>query len=307
MSTENGRVSPRGDPEVGRSFDDLTRALANGSMSRRRALRLMSSALVGGVLASIPGVALAQNNSGGNSACAHFCNEVLPGETDLRGVCKSAAAHGEGLCPQCEADPTRICDLPSAPDQLRCCPEGDVCCGTEACCEPGETCCFGQPSTQGQNRCCPQGESCCGTSACCGVGQNCCPQENRCVTCRIDQVFNPTNCRCECPPGTEECGNQCRPLCPTEQTRDPNTCQCQQTGVICPRVQGGQCPPGQTCCEATAPTGVALCCPPTWTCCRGTGIHAVVAVCCPPGQCHQEPTFVPPGFPPSTLPVCRVT
>ena len=42
-----------------RSFDDLARGLANGSISRGKALRLMGAALVGGVLASIPRVAVA--------------------------------------------------------------------------------------------------------------------------------------------------------------------------------------------------------------------------------------------------------
>jgi hypothetical protein len=40
-----------------RSFDELSRALASGSLSRRKALRLMGAALVGGALASIPGIA----------------------------------------------------------------------------------------------------------------------------------------------------------------------------------------------------------------------------------------------------------
>jgi hypothetical protein len=40
-----------------RYFDELTRALASGSISRCKALRLMGAALVGGTLASFPGVA----------------------------------------------------------------------------------------------------------------------------------------------------------------------------------------------------------------------------------------------------------
>jgi hypothetical protein len=36
-----------------RSFDELTRGLASGSISRRRALRLMGAALVAGTLASL--------------------------------------------------------------------------------------------------------------------------------------------------------------------------------------------------------------------------------------------------------------
>ena|ERR687889_1907712 len=42
------------------SFDELTRGLANGTLSRGKALRLMGAALVGGALASIPGIALAE-------------------------------------------------------------------------------------------------------------------------------------------------------------------------------------------------------------------------------------------------------
>lgn len=36
------------------SLDTLARGLANGSVSRRKALRLMGAALLGGILASIP-------------------------------------------------------------------------------------------------------------------------------------------------------------------------------------------------------------------------------------------------------------
>jgi hypothetical protein len=39
------------------SFDELTRGLASGTLSRGKALRLMGAALVGGTLASIPGIA----------------------------------------------------------------------------------------------------------------------------------------------------------------------------------------------------------------------------------------------------------
>jgi hypothetical protein len=46
------------------SFDELARGLASGSVSRRKALRLMGAALLGSTLASIPGVALAVPPSG---------------------------------------------------------------------------------------------------------------------------------------------------------------------------------------------------------------------------------------------------
>jgi len=43
----------------GHYFDELTRGLASGDISRRKALRLLGATLVGGALASIPGMAQA--------------------------------------------------------------------------------------------------------------------------------------------------------------------------------------------------------------------------------------------------------
>jgi hypothetical protein len=40
-----------------RSFDELASGLASGDVSRGKALKLMGAALVGGLLASIPGMA----------------------------------------------------------------------------------------------------------------------------------------------------------------------------------------------------------------------------------------------------------
>ena len=42
-----------------RSFDELASELASGTLSRGKALRLIGAALVGGVLASLPGRAQA--------------------------------------------------------------------------------------------------------------------------------------------------------------------------------------------------------------------------------------------------------
>ena len=47
-----------------RSFDALARGLANGSISRRKALRMLGAALVGGAAASIPGVGWLAGDSG---------------------------------------------------------------------------------------------------------------------------------------------------------------------------------------------------------------------------------------------------
>jgi hypothetical protein len=112
------------------SFDRFTKMIA-GDVSRRDALRHMG----GGVAATM--VALfgladrssADGKSGGNGACARFCNDTLP-PGPARGRCISDAAHGQGLCYQCG---------PAAPAG-----HGDVCrAGTAAavCCLPGAACC----------------------------------------------------------------------------------------------------------------------------------------------------------------------
>jgi hypothetical protein len=100
MDKESWRRGGDSQPErsVGTSFDEVAKGLANGTISRRQALRWMGGALVGGALASIPGVALAQE--GGNSACAHFCTQTFP-PGPQRGECTSQGAHGTGPCYEC--------------------------------------------------------------------------------------------------------------------------------------------------------------------------------------------------------------
>lgn len=57
----NGERSSQDVPTgVDHSLDSLAKDLANGSVSRRKALRLMGGALLGGTLASIPGMAWAK-------------------------------------------------------------------------------------------------------------------------------------------------------------------------------------------------------------------------------------------------------
>ena len=51
----DSRPAPRGET----SFDELAKELAEGKLSRRNALRWIGGTLVGSLLASIPGVALA--------------------------------------------------------------------------------------------------------------------------------------------------------------------------------------------------------------------------------------------------------
>ena len=55
-----GEHLPREDNTSNHSLDELAKGLANSSVSQSRALKLMSGALLGGLLASIPGVAVSE-------------------------------------------------------------------------------------------------------------------------------------------------------------------------------------------------------------------------------------------------------
>jgi hypothetical protein len=85
-----------------RSFDELTKGLASGTLSRRRALRLMGAALVGGTMAYFPGAAwAAKGGGGGRSACAHYCQSLFPGDDAAQGRCTSQGTKGTGPCFAC--------------------------------------------------------------------------------------------------------------------------------------------------------------------------------------------------------------
>jgi hypothetical protein len=123
------------------SFDELARGLASGTLSRRKALRLMGAALVGSALASIPGVALAADE-GGNRECVRFCKENFPLGPERSG-CISAGARGEGPCFDNGGGGGGGCT-----------PEGASCGDAEYCCclelTPGNVTCI----------CCPVGYMC---------------------------------------------------------------------------------------------------------------------------------------------------
>jgi len=101
-----------------RSFDAFARGLANGSISRRKALRMLGAALVGGAVASIPAVGWLAGNSGqaqavgpgpGGSTCANAgqscnaqkCCQGLPciGKQGNRVCCPKDRVCGSICCP----------------------------------------------------------------------------------------------------------------------------------------------------------------------------------------------------------------
>jgi hypothetical protein len=103
-----------------RSFDELASGLANGSLSRGRALKLMGAALVGGVLASIPGIAEAAPKP---KPPGKKCKRDSQCSTQ---VCVSGVCGGTFACRRC-------------PEDCTCAVRAD---GSIACigCRPGELC-----------------------------------------------------------------------------------------------------------------------------------------------------------------------
>jgi hypothetical protein len=98
------------------TLDNLSRMLADESVSRGRALRLLGAALVGGLLASMPG---------GAKAAPVVCGGGFPQECGKQCCMADEVCCGKG-------------------GNARCCPAGATCCrtkGRNVCCRPGTVCC----------------------------------------------------------------------------------------------------------------------------------------------------------------------
>jgi hypothetical protein len=170
------RRSPRGVPTgVDHSLDTLARGLADGTLSRRKALRLMGAALVGTALAAIPGLALAKPKPGKCNKDKHCPS----GQQCVNGTC-------QGGCPD-----SRIC--------------GDSCCTAEESCYRTITepiCCSDDPQCEGA-------ASAAGPPVCymvLGPGELC----NR-PTCNTDADCSGEVCIQL--PGCPDPGNRCVPAC----------------------------------------------------------------------------------------------
>src|SRR5215216_7629958 len=137
------------------SFDELARALASGSLSRGKALRLMGGLLVGSALGSVPGVAWAADRcSEGQTRCGDRCVNLKRNERHC-GSCSNRCASNQtccnGRCVNLKRN-ERHCGSCGH----RClggqecvrgvcqggCQSGTTECGTQ-CCQTGETCLHG--------------------------------------------------------------------------------------------------------------------------------------------------------------------
>jgi hypothetical protein len=149
--------------------DDHARESGTGltepRFTRRTALRIGAVSLGGAVLAGLlPGRTRA---GGGNSDCAHFCDAIYPPGPG-RGQCKSAAAHGTGVCGSCVDSGGFTCGGPVAS-----CPGAGAGSG-----------CFCFTSSEGTPGCgandfcsnlvsCPNGQSDCPANTFCTVNTCC--------------------------------------------------------------------------------------------------------------------------------------
>jgi hypothetical protein len=281
----NGELVNREDTTMEPSFDALAKGLANGTVSRGKALRWMGGALVGAALASVPGVAWAKPKPGKQKKCKDFedCQGTLPGSECIKGQC--VCGSGTTLC-------GGVCCVTESCCGGVCCGGGGQICENDVCvCEPGLTACGGG--------CCPEGAVCFDTAA---GGEGCCgSQANVCGGVCCEVYFGALAC-CEgvcCGEGevcvNGQCGCGTGPSCPAGTTCLSGTC-CPGTlggdGRYCPQGFSSDtsrnavcCPEGTECtgsCSSISQTCNTQCCPLERICGQNR------TECCPEGTiCSQ--------------------
>ena len=196
------------------SLDELAKGLATGTLSRGKAIRWMGGALLGAVLASLPGVAWA------NDDCRRLGREC---RRDSQCCSRNCVRRGDD----------KVCGCPTG--QSRC---GDRCvnlktneghCGScSERCGTNQTCCNGNCVNlqRNENHCgrcgnrCEQGEECV-HGECRGSPPACPPEEQNCCTCVYG---NPTTGEAvsTCNPGFTGDFPECRAFC-TNATPPPGT------------------------------------------------------------------------------------
>ena len=140
------------------SFDVLAKGLASGSVSRRQALKLVGGALLGGVLASIPGLAWAHHQPDhglppGQGGTPPGQGGAPPGQGSPP---PAACTPGDDICAVSVCGPPdEFCScVPTVEGTAACvvpfcgppcttntdCPDGTVCGAVEECCEGLRAC-----------------------------------------------------------------------------------------------------------------------------------------------------------------------
>jgi hypothetical protein len=182
------------------SFDELAKSLADGKFSRRGMLRMLGGALLGGALASIPGVAwAAKSGCASGVTCTGQCCAM--GATCRKGKGKGC------FCPPGQMVCSGVCrDLSTNVNNCGSC--GNACTG---------------------------GRSCVGGQCVCPTGTTLCPGNNTCVqNCPAGTALDPNDCQCNvCPPNM---GSLTCHVCPA----DSEGCLCCGFGdCVCQRTVEG--------------------------------------------------------------------
>jgi hypothetical protein len=171
-------------------FDDLARGLADGSVTRSRALRLMGAAVVGGTLGSLgigaeasadpPGCkrngkhctrneqCCSLNCSGGSCRAQTTTTTTTPTTTTSTSTTSTTTPMCLPNNTACSGDEdccSRICDSRSFPDFCSGCRfPGGSCAAGETCCDVGSV----NPSTCVNGKCCaPEQRPCNANTPCC--------------------------------------------------------------------------------------------------------------------------------------------
>jgi hypothetical protein len=288
------------------SLDELAKGLANGTLSRGKALRWMGGALLGAALASVPGVAWADD-------CRRLGREC---RRDSQCCSRNCVRRGDD----------KVCACPQGQDRCndRCvnldrnerhcgecfnrCDAGEECvageCQGEGGCPPGTTECGTQCCQTGET--CLQGLACCPTAQVCGTGTSaiCCPSAATCVDgfCECDDpdalacgdqcvaceggTVNSESCLCECPSGTTLIGSTCCPnaqVCATGTTlaccAQGEQCGAGGCGPACVS-NGGTCNADTDCCNGFCNSNICA------SCRSIGGTCTAIIQCCPSTTCE---------------------
>ena len=309
----NGEVSTQGErtePTTREhSFDTLTRGLANGSISRRKALRVLGASLAGSVMAAIPGAAIAapppttclketKPCKTNTDCCSQNC-ETRNGKL-VCGPAVQCTGQGQGNCPQPASQCLQIlcsasgfCGAPQAkPNNTPCDTDNNRC--TLDTCQSGVC-------TPGGLKTCPASTDPCKVNVC-----N--PATGDCVTQNA-----PNNTPCEdgdlctlndtCQNGT--CRSGAAKTCPSSNNPCVARTECNPVTGDCVEIAGNagtECRPAQGDCDLPALcTGASTTCPDNplkaaGTVCREAAGPCDVAEVCT-GTSNQCPNneFLPAG------------
>lgn len=252
-------------------WDRLARSVADGRVSRRRAI----GAFAAGTLATALPTALTPRAWAGNpnpENCAEYCASGGGCTGEESGCCCFDRQVGYQVAGCYDPDVYECVDLGTAAAlvPIAACPQGQTACGDE-CCTENEVCdsarkvciekCFDGTKKCGKE-CCSKGEQCCG-------GKKCCPKNGRCCG-EICCDGKESCCDERCCKQNQKCGASLG-------NREVECCdkvrQFKQGGrlVCCPKgtiaTNDGCCPANKKdCCEGVAALGRKH------VCLRGHGI-----------------------------------